>query len=612
MAKSLVIVESPAKAKTINKYLGRGLSREGLGGARHAICPRASSASTSRTTSSPSTRSSTARRRSSPSCRRRPKAGRHGLSWRPTPTARARRSPGTSPRSSAPVNDEHPPRPVQRDHQEARSPRRIEHPARARPEQVRRAAGAPHPRPAGRLQDQPAALGEGAPRAVGRARAVGGGAADRASASARSGPSCRRSTGRSTRDARGQRTRRRSRPGSSSVDGEKAEPKSRRDEAGAGRRPSSRGAALDRRQGRAQGAARATRRRRSSPRKLQQEAARKLGFTAKRTMALAQRLYEGVELGDEGPVGLITYMRTDSTRVSRRGARRGARATSRERYGDEYLPDEPRRLQDQEGRAGRPRGDPADLARVRRPRARRAAILEPERRAAALHADLEPLRRLPDGAGGLRPDRRSTSTRGRATSSAPPARSLKFAGFTRGLHRGRRGRDERDGRGRRGRRRLAAAARRRATTLQLLELDPEQHFTQPPPRFTEATLVKELEEKGIGRPSTYAAILSTIQRPRATSRRTRARFCPTELGILVTDLLVESLPRHPRRRVHRRDGGASSTRSRRARANWVEAAARASTSRSQATSSRPTTRCATSSARRRRPTSRARSAASRW
>ena len=214
----------------------------------------------------------------------------------------------------------------------------IAHPRELDQDEVRLAAGAAHPRPAGGLPDQPAALEEGAARPLRRPGAVGRGAADRR---ARAGDQGVRPGG--VLDARGraggQGRRRRSAPGW------------RRWTA---RRPRSPDRATA--DGAAGGAAegRATRsptverreRRRNAPApfittKLQQEAANRLHFTAKKTMTLAQRLYEGVELGDEGQTALITYMRTDSVRLSDDAVKAGARRSSPSTYGKEYLPDEP-------------------------------------------------------------------------------------------------------------------------------------------------------------------------------------------------------------------------------------------------------------------------------
>ncbi|MSP59368.1 MAG: type I DNA topoisomerase [Myxococcales bacterium] len=290
--------------------------------------------------------------------------------------------------------------------------------------------------------------------------------------------------------------------------------------------------------------------------RLQQEGARKLRFTAKKTMALAQRLYEGLELGDEGPTGLITYMRTDSTRLSV-DAVTEARAYIAERYGAESLPDEPvvyktkKQAQDAH-EAIRPTSMKYDPETVRK-------LL-----AASAGADAEKAHDIEDQvrlyqliwnrfvACQMKPavyDLTSIDvTAGRAGLRAT-GQVMKFAGFTAVYEEsvddaptgaaasgpvGSGGDEEEAESG-------LLPEVSEGETLKLLDLKPEQHFTQPPPRFTEASLVKELEEKGIGRPSTYANILSTVQ-DRGYVEKKETRFFPTTLGTKVNDLLVESFP----------------------------------------------------------------------
>ncbi|WP_428263455.1 type I DNA topoisomerase [Haliangium sp.] len=271
--------------------------------------------------------------------------------------------------------------------------------------------------------------------------------------------------------------------------------------------------------------------------KLQQEAARKLRFTAKRTMALAQRLYEGVELGAEGPVGLITYMRTDSTRISD-DALAAVREHIRDAYGPDFLPDKPHQYKTSK-RA-------QDAHEAIRPT---TMEYTPDMVAKALsdHAEGKELVKLYTliwqrfVASQMKPAVYDQTTvdigRGRALLRAT-GQVLKFAGFTR-VYRAQETDDE-----------AAEAAAESDKLLPPLEVGaaisldavkPEQHFTQPPPRFSEASLVKELEERGIGRPSTYASILSTIV-DRGYVEKREARFFPTELGTLVNELLVDSFP----------------------------------------------------------------------
>ena len=271
--------------------------------------------------------------------------------------------------------------------------------------------------------------------------------------------------------------------------------------------------------------------------RLQQDAARKLRYSAKRTMALAQRLYEGVELGDEGPTGLITYMRTDSTRVSD-DAMTAVRDHIRDTYGAEYLPEEPNTY------GNKDRAQDAHEAI-------RPTLMEwsPDKVATALaeHPEGSELTKLYTliwqrfVASQMVPAVYDATTvdmdRGEAQLRAT-GQILKFAGYTKVYEVA-----ETDD----AKAEAAEAADRLLPALEagdaivLEEIRPEQHFTQPPPRYSEASLVKELEERGIGRPSTYASIMSTIA-DRGYVEKREARFFPTELGILVNGLLVHSFP----------------------------------------------------------------------
>ncbi len=263
---------------------------------------------------------------------------------------------------------------------------------------------------------------------------------------------------------------------------------------------------------------------------LQQEAWRKLRFTPKKTMMLAQQLYEGVELGEEGPVGLITYMRTDSVRVARE-----AQLTAREwvgrRLGREYLPDEP----------------PAYRARKNAQEAHEAIrptdpAREPKALARFLSRDQLVLYRLiwerflacqmrPAVYATVSADIQAGEYLFRAQGS-----TLSFQGFMALYVESREETEaaEEDAE-------AVLPVLDEGETLTLLVLEPKQHFTQPRPRYTEASLVKELEERGIGRPSTYAQILSTIQE-RGYVRREKGTLFPTELGIHVTDFLLPLFP----------------------------------------------------------------------
>ena len=266
---------------------------------------------------------------------------------------------------------------------------------------------------------------------------------------------------------------------------------------------------------------------------LQQEASRKLRFSVKRTMMLAQRLYEGIEIGKEGAVGLITNMRTDSTRVSQ-DALADARLYIAERYGKEFLPDA--------ANVYKSKNDAQDAHEAIRPT---SMAFAPEVVAHHLAEDEMKLYRLIWNrfiASQMMPalydqssiDIAAAGKNGveylfRATGSV-----LKFDGFLKVYQEGKDQTDEED---EELKHRLPAVTE--GEILRLRALKPEQHFTEPPPRYNEATLVKKLESDGVGRPSTYASILSTIQE-REYVKKDGGRFQPTELGKVVTDLLLES------------------------------------------------------------------------
>jgi len=277
--------------------------------------------------------------------------------------------------------------------------------------------------------------------------------------------------------------------------------------------------------------------------RLQQEAARKLRFTAKKTMALAQRLYEGLELGEEGAVGLITYMRTDSTRLSD-DAVAEARKYIDEKYGRESLPDEPviyktkKQAQDAH-EAIRPTTMQYDPETVKRLLTVAAAGNQEKLRDVEDHVKLYTLIWNRFIACQMKPavyDQTTVDITAGRYGLRASGQVLKFAGYTAVYTDSAEETGEAD--------ESADGTLPELTegeTLTVHKIDPEQHFTQPPPRFTEASLVKELEEKGIGRPSTYANILSTIQ-DRGYVEKREGRFHPTTLGTKVNDLLVESFP----------------------------------------------------------------------
>ena len=266
--------------------------------------------------------------------------------------------------------------------------------------------------------------------------------------------------------------------------------------------------------------------------RLQQEASRKLGFQPSRTMRIAQRLYEGVELGEEGAVGLITYMRTDSTRISGE-AIAAVRDYIPQRFGPEYLPAEPN--------VYRSKKDAQDAHEAIRPT---SMEWDPEK--VGPHLEREELalytlvwnRFVASQMASAVYDATSVDIEAATCRFRATGQVLKFDGFIRVYTEGQDDRtpaDDEDAEGQ-------LPPLTEGEVVQLHELVPEQHFTQPPPRFTQATLIKELEEKGIGRPSTYASIMGTILNKEYVVEDEQKRLRPTELGGLVTDLLVESFP----------------------------------------------------------------------
>ena len=284
--------------------------------------------------------------------------------------------------------------------------------------------------------------------------------------------------------------------------------------------------------------------------KLQQEASSKLRFSPKRTMGLAQRLYEGVEMGDDGLVGLITYMRTDSTRLSD-DAVTDVRGYIAQKYGPAALPPEALVYRSKKGAQ--------DAHEAIRP--------------TSVKYDPETVRALwKDGRGGGRDvretedlhklytliwnrfvgcqmvpavfDQTSIDIDAGRVGLRATGQVMKVPGFlevyAETVEEGTAAPSEEDGSvGDRGDRSLPDV--KEGEALRLHGTKPEQHFTQPPPRFSEATLVKELEERGIGRPSTYAAILSTVQ-DRGYVEKNEGRLRPTELGTMVNGLLIKSFP----------------------------------------------------------------------
>ncbi len=270
--------------------------------------------------------------------------------------------------------------------------------------------------------------------------------------------------------------------------------------------------------------------------KLQQDASRQLGFNVKRTMGVAQRLYEGVELGSEGAVGLITYMRTDSTRVSQ-DAVTAIRGWIKGKLGEAYLPVSANVFKSKKDaqdaheaiRPANPELHPDDIRKYLSDEQYKLYKLIWQRFAAS--------QMMPAVYDQTTVDIVAKADKGydfRVTGSV-----LKFDGFLKVYEEAKEKKDEDD-------ESLSnkLPALNAGDMLVLEELKPEQHFTEPPPRYNEASLVKELEERGIGRPSTYASIINTIQDREYVQKMggRNGRFVPTEIGTVVTGLLVKNFP----------------------------------------------------------------------
>ncbi len=267
--------------------------------------------------------------------------------------------------------------------------------------------------------------------------------------------------------------------------------------------------------------------------KLQQDSSRKLRFSVKRTMMIAQRLYEGVELGEEGLVGLITYMRTDSTRVAPEAIAEVREYVGKE-YGAAYLPETPNTFKEKkEAQAAHEAIRPTSA--MRHPDLVKQYLKEDEFKVYKLiWQRFVASQIMPAVFDQTTVDIDAKSKSGDVYWFRVTGSVLKFDGFLKVYEESKEGKDEED---EELKHKLPALEAGQKLTLK--ELKPEQHFTEPPPRYNEASLVKELEERGIGRPSTYSAILSTIQE-RQYVTKIGGKFAPTEIGLVVTDLLVEN------------------------------------------------------------------------
>lgn len=256
---------------------------------------------------------------------------------------------------------------------------------------------------------------------------------------------------------------------------------------------------------------------------LQQEASLKLGFTSRKTMRTAQQLYEGIDVGSGETVGLVTYIRTDSTRVSAQ-AQEEARSQISSRFGPDFLPPKAPMYKSRPGaqdahEAIRPTAagrDPASVSRyLSRDQNRLYKLIWDRFMASQMAPALYDKVRVLVNAGEY------TFKAGGST--------LRFPGFIVLYQAEDAGKD------------TVLPEMEAGQTLNLLELIPEQHFTQPPPRYNEASLIKTLEEKGIGRPSTYSPIIETIQSRGYVIRENKA-FVPTELGFVVVELMINYFP----------------------------------------------------------------------
>lgn len=256
---------------------------------------------------------------------------------------------------------------------------------------------------------------------------------------------------------------------------------------------------------------------------LQQAASQRLGYSAKKTMSTAQRLYEGVDLGDKGTIALITYMRTDSVRIANE-ARDAAKEFIETHYGVDYYPPKPRVFKAKSGAQ--------DAHEAIRPV---DVTLKPQDLQGLLPRDQFHLYKLvwerfvASQMAAARFWDTTVAIEAGKTEWRSKGERLLFPGF---LAVGKPSKDQEG---------VALPKLEEGQRLSLIKLDKEQKFTQPPPRYSEASLIRELEEKGIGRPSTYASIISTLL-DRDYARLEDKHFVPTELGNIVTDLLSEHFP----------------------------------------------------------------------
>ncbi|MEQ7053896.1 type I DNA topoisomerase [Paenibacillus alvei] len=261
---------------------------------------------------------------------------------------------------------------------------------------------------------------------------------------------------------------------------------------------------------------------------LQQEAARKLNFRAAKTMSVAQQLYEGVDLGKEGTVGLITYMRTDSTRISQT-AQEEAGEFIKGHYGDEYMPETPRQYVKKNANAQDAHEAIRPTSIMRTPDEMKSFLSRDQFRLYKLVWERFVASQMTSAImDTMTVDIKVGETMFRANGS-----KIRFPGFMKVYVEGNDDGTVEDDK--------FLPPLTVGDSMQTEQIEPKQHFTQPPPRYTEARLVKTLEELGIGRPSTYAPTLETIQK-RGYVAIEEKKFVPTELGELIIQLMEEFFP----------------------------------------------------------------------
>jgi DNA topoisomerase-1 len=276
---------------------------------------------------------------------------------------------------------------------------------------------------------------------------------------------------------------------------------------------------------------------------LQQTASQRYSYTARRTMVIAQQLYEGIDFGEGDRVGLITYMRTDSTQVAKQ-AQSEARKLIAEQYGQEYLPDQPPTYRTRSRRAQEAHEAIRPTSVMRTPQSLKPYLTADQYKLYNLIWQ----RFVASQMKAASYDTLTIEVEGRSSSSEyvfrVTASSLRFDGFLSVYKTDKERTKEKsvDSNETELKAQLAQLPDlQKGDRVVLQEVSPEQHFTQPPPRYSDASLVRALEEQGIGRPSTYAPIISTL-RQRGYIERIKRRLSPTEIGEIVNDLIVEHFP----------------------------------------------------------------------